>query len=563
MSAAPREKIVTKVLFWALLCVTVGLATGGVTDPVNAPKFLLLGAFSFAVLGAIGLNQLREIFSANKITCCLLLLFLVASLISLTFSAAPFTQSLYGNYGRNNGFLSYLFLGILLFGTLLLRSKSSFELLIKALYISGILNVIYGIWVMIFGDFIGWSNPYGNLLGTLGNPNFAGSFFGIFSIVPITYLLKQGIPIRTKVINFCLLALTFICILETHAVQGKVLFLFAVGAAIFFVIRDRFNSLAVAIAYLVSGFLISLASLLGALQIGPLTKYVYKESVSLRGEYWYAGLKTALSNPVHGVGFDSYGDWYRMSRRASSLVRPGVDTVSNTAHNVVIDIFASGGFLLVIPYLLLTFLVLLRIIKHVKENRKFDSVFIVLTVAWLCYQLQSIISINQIGLAIWGWVLGGLIISYTSLGEQNEVIKIAKRENKVNVVNQVFTPLFGATVMFGVGALIAVPPVTADVKWQTAQVSRNAEILQLSLDSNYFNPQNSFKINSIVGVFATNGLELMAYEAALQAVAFNPHNFESWRNLYILNQTSDQEKLLAVSKIRKLDPLNPTFKAGQ
>jgi hypothetical protein len=49
--------------------------------------------------------------------------FFLASLNSLVQSDAPFSQSLYGIYGRNNGFFLYLFL-ILSFISVLMISKS-------------------------------------------------------------------------------------------------------------------------------------------------------------------------------------------------------------------------------------------------------------------------------------------------------------------------------------------------------------------------------------------------------------------------------------------------------
>ena len=52
------------------------------------------------------------------------------------------------------------------------------------------------------------------------------------------------------------------------------------------------------------------------------------------------------------------------------------------------------------------------IIRVVKRSERFDAYFVSLVGAWVAYQTQSFISINQIGLAIWGWILSGLIIGY-------------------------------------------------------------------------------------------------------------------------------------------------------
>jgi O-antigen ligase len=191
-------------------------------------------------------------------------------------------------------------------------------------------------------------------------------------------------------------------------------------------IRSRFKSQIPAMIFSSISTLGGVFGLLGALQIGPLAKIIYKDSVSLRGEYWNAGLNMAQTHLFSGVGFDSYGDWYRLSRRASALVRPGPETVSNTAHNVLIDIFAFGGLPLLIFYLAIMGTVLHSIIRHALRSQAFDYVFVSLVGAWLCFQLQSVISINQIGLAVWGWVLGAAIVSYERIkrvGSSPELIK--------------------------------------------------------------------------------------------------------------------------------------------
>ena len=48
----------------------------------------------------------------------------------------------------------------------------------------------------------------------------------------------------------------------------------------------------------------------------------------------------------------------------------------------------------------------LALLKTIVRTKKFDPILVCVTVAWVGYQLQSIISINQIGLAIWSGVPG-------------------------------------------------------------------------------------------------------------------------------------------------------------
>jgi O-antigen ligase len=87
-------------------------------------------------------------------------------------------------------------------------------------------------------------------------------------------------------------------------------------------VRSKFEGVLAQIGYVIVVAIGGVFALLGALQIGPLTKYIYKTSVSLRGEYWQAGWNMGSDHPLTGVGFDTYGDWYRRVRDTQALVLP-------------------------------------------------------------------------------------------------------------------------------------------------------------------------------------------------------------------------------------------------
>jgi hypothetical protein len=422
---------------------------------------------------------------------------------------------------------------------------------------------------MAFGDFVAWSNPYGNLLGTFGNPNFIGSFFGMFAAILFTMVASKTESRNLRIASLILLPLVFLGIIDSHAVQGKVLFIAGAGIVTFYWVHDRFKSKWLSLAYLLLAFLGFIVALFGTLQKGPLAGVLYKETVSLRGEYWHAGWASGLSNPIFGAGFDAYGDWYRRSRRESALTLPGIDTVSNTAHNVFLDMFAFGGWPLFISYILLVLLVAFSIVKFTIRNRKFDPIFVGLTSVWACYQLQSTISINQIGLAIWGWAFGAAIVAYEMSDSRNSAnshlapasSSASKRKMK-NSQTTVVTPGLTAGLAAVVGMLVAVPPLSADMKWRAAQMSQDANRVEAVLTPSYLNPINSFAFNNIVGVFEVNNLPDLAYKYGKEAVRFNPNSFEAWRNLSQLSKTSDVERQEAFANMKRLDPLNTTIGAA-
>jgi len=561
MSTTKNDQLTARIISVTLAVVTLAVFTQSVTDPVNVTKLFLLGGFSFAALGSIlnrgTVRKLKE----NKLSFSVVVVFLVISILVLLMSKAPIDQSMYGVYGRNNGFILYFFLVILFVATLTIREQSSFKFIGYALFISGCANVFYAIWVLAFGDFVGWSNQYGNLLGTFGNPNFIGSFFGMFSGVLFAVILSPTSQWKIRFAFLGILFLTFVAIVDTQAVQGKVLAVAALGIVLFYRVRSSFKSQNWSIAYLALAVVGFTLSVLGTLQIGPLSTYLYKVTVSLRGQYWYAGWKTGLENPIFGVGFDSYGDWYRRSRRGSALELPGVDTVTNTAHNVYLDILSFGGFPLLLAYIGITVVTLASIIRFTLKNRKFDFTFVVLTTTWACYQLQSVISINQVGLAIWGWVTGAAIIAYTRSHFDNG-FEDGKSTNNIskkmrNVTSQVISPTLVACLACIVGLIIASPPLSADMKWRSAQLSQDVNLVAGTLTPSYMNPQSSFKYTNIVGVLETNGFGDLSHKFALEAVRFNPDSYESWRNLSQISKSTEAERVQALQNMSRLDPLNP------
>ena len=89
---------------------------------------------------------------------------------------------------------------------------------------------------------------------------------------------------------------------------------------------------------------------LAIFQIGPLKQYIYEKSISIRGYYWNAGIEMFRTNPVFGVGFDGYRDWYWRSRSLKAFYDLGPQDFAENAHNVFIDLAAIGGLPLLLIY---------------------------------------------------------------------------------------------------------------------------------------------------------------------------------------------------------------------
>ena len=557
MSDSVSEKLLSKVLGFGAAFTTIFIVSGSVTDPVNVPKMLSLGVVSMTAI-CIALNSsLRTRMKESRILLAALFVFLLSMLWSTFNSQSPISQNIYGTYGRNNGLLTYFFLSLVLLSASLIRSR--FENFTNALIFAGLVNVVYCLWVVTFGDFIGWSNPYGNILGTLGNPNFIGSFLGIFLASYLAFIMK---PKSSKYLRFSAVLVIPVAgfeIVKSHAIQGRVVAALGIGIIGFLIVRSRFNYLVLA-GYSVVVSALGVVALLGALQIGPLTSLIYKTSVSLRGQYWLAGFNTGKRHLLSGVGMDSFGDWYRRSRDAHALILPGPNTVVNASHNVPLDIFAFGGLPLLLSYLVVFTLTLIAIIRVIVRTKEFDPIFAILLTAWAGYQVQSIISINQIGLAIWGWLLGGAIIGFE---KSTRTVSPSLAVHSKTTVKSAKLPAYSPRIVVAgslgglIGLLIALPAFTSDAKWRSAQVARTLPAIEASMKSSYFNPLNTTKYLMNIQALEDSNLFELSHKYALDAVKWNPQSFDLWRTLYLLKNSTHTEKDAALRQMKKLDPLNP------
>jgi hypothetical protein len=564
MANQVAERTIARILGIGSAFVAIIVVTGTVTDPVNVTKLFAFGGVAVGAFAVVLGFGVKELWHSSKALVVLVGLFLLASINAIINSSAPLTQNIYGAYGRNTAFLTYLLLIFLLLSAVVLRTSKSFTTLIYGLFAAGVVNVFYCGWVILFGDFIPWNNPYGNILGTFGNPNFIGAFLGLFAASLVAYNFKSGLHIGVRISSVIIFAISIVEIIDSSAIQGRVVV--AAGLAIigFYLVRSKLKSALFQVGYVVVISVGGVFALLGALQSGPLAKYIYKTSVSLRGEYWQAGWNMGTDHPLTGVGFDTYGDWYRRARDTQALILPGPNTVTNAAHNVPFDVFAFGGWPLFISYLGILLLSVIAIIKVTARTREYDPVFVTLTTAWVCYQLQSIISINQIGLAIWGWLFGGALIAY-EVATRPKASDGGESSGKVNgprvVKKKQAETIFSSTLVAGIGAviglLIASPPYSADAKWRSATTSQDARLVEEALVPGYLNPENSYKYANAAQIFEGSKLFDLAYKYAKIGVEFNPDNFDSWRVLYSVSKSTPEEKATALENMKRLDPNNP------
>jgi O-antigen ligase len=550
------EKTIAWFLFFGVPFTTLFLMTDAVSDPVNVTKLFAAGCAGGGVFAIALVYGLKELWASARWLVIAIALFLAAGLNAVISSNTPLTQNLYGVFGRQTGYITYIVLIMSALGAALLRAKKSFDLLVWALLISGAVNILYAAWAIAFGDFIGWSNPYGNILGLFGNPNFIGAFLGMFITGSVAFAFSSHFAWKYRIAFIALGLVALYEIKNSHAVQGLVVTGAGLAMIGFYLVRSRTKGWALTGGYIAGVAVVGAFALAGALQKGPLASIIYKTSVSLRGQYWAAGIKMGTDNPLTGVGMDSYGNYYRVARSEyAATVLPGPKTITNAAHNVVIDIFAYGGFPLLISYVAILAIGIWAILRVTFRQRAYDGTFVALATTWLAYQLQSIISINQVGLAIWGWVLVGALVAYEYT--TRPVPETAVKPKAVKQKELIFSPQLVGGLGVVIGGLLAVPPMTADMAWKSALKAQNVQQVEAALTPSYLKPRDSSRLAQAVLLLENSKLYDLAYKYAKEGVAFSPDYFDGWRVLYSISKATQEDKDLALSNMKRLDPKNP------
>lgn len=534
---------------------TTVIVTPGInTDPINLPKLLVLGSCGFALLGNF-LPYLKSHYLSHFKSLFIFAGCFVSVLISVMIASKTdkWTQ-FFGIYGRNTGFLAYFSLVVILTFSAIVGKADFARKLVRLLIITGGINLVYGLIQWSGNDPVNWNNPYNPIVGTLGNPNFISAHLGIASLAAFAMALDKSNQIAERLLLMTFISGSMFIIFKSNSSQGLLIFA-SVTTLLFYLrfLRNRKRWLRVTYGVFVAFG--SVLGLMGILQRGPLSSILYQESVTYRGDYWRAGLKMTLENPFLGVGLDSYGDWYRFYRTETAALRRGPDVTSNSAHNVFLDISSNGGFPLLIIYLAILGVIFRSALRILKRSKEFDAISTSLVSSWLAYLLQSTISINQLGLAIWGWVLGGAIIGYDMHQRQPKINPAVTQKSIRREQVPAASVLMGSMGVIA-GLLISIWPVEKDSSFINAIKSSDGFALERAVDKF---PRTSYHYTYLSQSLLSNKFEDRALEMSRRAINVNPRDFNAWKSLIANPLLIEPERANAITTMKQLDPFNNTL----
>ena len=566
---------INKLLLSTTVLVTV-LVSPLLLEPINLVKLLTL-SLGVGVVGLFFSQKLikTESVKVERVVYMLVACFLILTYLSSIINKQNLQNSAMGAWGRNNGLISltaFLFI-FLIFSSI--KNQSLPKFLLLNLVVLGFFLSVYA-WLQHFElDIISTLFPSYQPPGitlTLGNSNFASAFLGLTFTASLGFALNS---INTKSMRLAALFSGFIHIplIPLLDTQGRIIF--AVGGLIVVGVWLSTSPNRVwqkiSYGYWAVSTLIGFLGLSGLFGFGIFSERLSNDVVNLKDRYyhWISALNMMKDNIFFGVGIDAFGDYYRRYRTEESIILRGTAmSGTDNAHNSFLQYGATGGVPLLIVYVFLTLFILWRSLKAFKlqsDKRLVGTLFAV----WIGYQVQSLVSIEQIGISIWNWALGGILVN---LSFESKSVMDKAQEKSVNTQNEIkILPKITAFLSTGLifSSLFFVLPSIANDRQINQQLeilnSVNSReqivdsldtILQLTLSSK----QPKFRM-IVADTLGTRGYIAEAFKLADQTTKDFPTFLTGWEIAATILEGNNQksEAVYYRTKTVELDPLNQIF----
>jgi O-antigen ligase len=547
----PANREIQKSLFLASL-VTLAVSPTINHDPINLIKLLTL-----TIMGGYFMPHfVKFIFFKSSISHksksdrwivgsirFLLPLTIVLKLLSDVINRENILQQIFGGFGRNSGLLAYIAL-IIIFGsaTSLVLKVGLSKAVIRPLIWLSVILVSYGFLQILNLDPVDWRVIYNPVMVTLGNPNFAASILGMLFCFLFPQALSVEIKVRQRYLLIALcISITFV-VFNAEAFQGLILicigFFGSILIKIWYTVKGNRWVILVLALFTIPIFIM----ILGFFGNGPLGSTLRQQTLLIRVEYWRTAIAMSRDNFLFGLGSSAFGDYFRFYRDKRTIELIGPNVTTSSAHNVLLDHLSSSGVLVFIIILSIQLLVLCVAIRRLLVNAHFDSLFVGLFLLYLAYFAQSLISIDNLGLAVWGWLAGGLVLG----GALQRDVEFKQYEKKDN-----HQPIFGSlTAVFAL--LIIVPYFSADTRFVSALKSGDLISVQEAA-TQWMSDEEKFRFT--IELFKNQGFESEAESLSDDALSRFPNSYILVSQRLSFFTLDPEERSQLTSRLKTIDPL--------
>lgn len=555
-----REHLLKYGLAGTAALTTLAISPGIGYDPINLPKMLVVVTGSSVLLIPL-IMEFKATFAKNKILPLLALALALALAISLITNSAPVGQQLWGMWGRSTGLLTYWAFLILLLTAYTLALKTNVDSIRVAFERLSYFISAYTLAQAGDVDPINWSQRL--MVATLGNINFMSSFLGLACCSMFVRVIIDRIPATSKLYYGLFVSLNLYLIWISESIQGIGIFAAGVVVSIAFKIREHFGFLR-SLYWLLATIPIGIVAFIGTIGVGPLS-ILKQDTAVFRLDYWRAGVRMVVAEWINGVGIDSYGDYYEQYRDFDAVVRTGPQRVTNTAHNIFLDVASGSGAiagLLFVLLFLFTFLKLIRMLQTGHSNSTevaFASIFV-------GFFVFCLISINQIGVGVWGFIAIGCL---NGANERKRDSTGAASRIKENFVNKgIVNSGKQAKENLSIGALVSisllgflgfatssVPNIIDARMLRAVQILDYDEMRRISVS----NLSASYHRNKYQAILVEHGRFSEAYNFAVKEIERDPRNSVSLQIIAYSDSAARDRRIEAIARLKAMDPKNETL----
>jgi O-antigen ligase len=437
-------------------------------DSIMLPKFLILVIGSLMVL-YLNFNSFLNMIHKFKIPAILSSIYLSSILITGISNKQSLYEVLVGSFARYNGMLSAFSLIILFL--VVTNSRENTFLIVTSLVSLGYVFVFFGLLEVMGLNLTNQITRDTFIKLTIGNSNFASIVLVMTFIATFAKILFAKTSYILRLVLILSLFSHLFLIFNTKAMQGyitcAVSILFLTGARLM-KSSKRFN---IEIGYFIWFAIptIGVLTLIDVIYKGPISKVINFNSLIDRFYVWKAALAMGKEHLLTGVGVDSFNLWFGEYMQKETTGDLGPVESYDSAHNIFMQYFATGGLFLFVSYSLITFFVLYCVYKLIKL-KQFNDYSITLICIWFIFQLQSLVSPENIVISTWLWIISGALVS-----EYYSKVKLQKATDKVSSRNSAYGKL-SIYVMLIAFILFILPTLKAE--YRVNQIIKKSYVLQ-------------------------------------------------------------------------------------
>ncbi|MCD4813656.1 O-antigen ligase family protein [bacterium] len=413
-------------------------------DQFELPKLTIFRILTCFMLGTWGVRIVaaRKI-HFRKTPLDIPILVWAALQIVTTFISVSGYVSYRGEYENFRGLITVLNYAVLYFVAVnFIRTREQINRMLFIILFTGLLVTAYGI-AQFFGmDFIAW-NPTsvapGRYFASLGNPNFLAAYLAMIMPLIVIFFIESTSRFR-RILLFVSFIVMFTALMGTWSRGGFLGLLGALDVIILFGVVRAFRALQTQsanrqanIGTLIKEWidahkmlsmtmaaalilLISISATFGRAHMLRMADTVIhiKDAVTVsRLHIWGPALGMIKENPILGSGLDTFKTVFPRYATPKFAAIDGANVSSRTAHNEILQVLATQGFVGLLIVTWLTVMLLINWWKAYQRSRERwqDRLVLVgMAASWTAYSIQNLFSFGVVAIDSLYWLMIAVII---------------------------------------------------------------------------------------------------------------------------------------------------------